>query len=94
MVRIFILKASVKKEACGKLYVSVGVPEDYSRRLGMLRSVFLNRRHWLVSSNRVTTEEKRREEKRREEKESEHLDQRPLFLIPPPQSAEQLSVIL
>ena len=67
MVRIFILKASVKKEACGKLYVRVGGPEAYSHREAMLL-FFLNRRHWLVSSNRVTTEEKTREEKRREEK--------------------------
>jgi len=52
----------VKKEACGKLYVRVGGPEAYSRRETMLL-VFLNRCHWLVSGNRIITEENRKERK-------------------------------
>ena len=67
MVRIFILKASGKREACGKLCVSVGVPEDYSRREAM-RPVVLNRRHWLPSGNRIITEENRIERKGKERK--------------------------
>ena len=76
MVRIFILKASVKKEACGKLVLLRG---GTSTSIGNATSVFLNRRHWLVSGNRVTTKEKGKEKW----KESEHLDQRPLSSFRP-----------
>ena len=78
MVRIFILKASVKKEACGKLYARAGGPEAYSRQeavlpvfpestpLARLRQQGNHKRDW----------------RGKVRKESEHLDQRPLFLVP------------
>ena len=92
MVRIFILKASVKKEGMWQTCARAGGPEAYSRRESAAIPVFLNRRHWLVSGNRVTTE--KRKEKGKERKGDEHLDQRLFSSFRPLQSGEQLSVII